>query len=740
MLKNISWAPTRRYKSSSDWEPLQFYLDALSESKTLDIYLGYFSSSAISYLALGFAKFISSGGRVRMIINDILSAKDRAVLKNVKDGYIYQIPFDIQNFSELRARLQDYDLHFFQCLGWLIQNNRIEIVAIKPLEKRGIAHYKSGIFSDGVDEIGFSGSCNFTARGLLENIERIDITLPSDGEPAQLGIRSDKEEFEQVFTGKANHVKYLDVDEIKAAVATEFGNSDIDELLITENELLERKKETFAGKKIKSIIDTTKARIRHIIDSPHFPHNGTPRDYQIEAYNNWLTNDQQGIFAMATGTGKTITAMNCVLNEYFKTGSYKAVILVPTTILVEQWTKEAKQFNFKNIIQVSSKNQRWKVAIQEKITEATFGINSDYIIITTYASFNKKAFQDYFKQIHKDTILIADEAHNVGSPATLKILPNIQQKKRIGLSATPKRIYDPEGSDKMEGFFNDHEPYTYTFTMERAIEEKILCKYFYYPYIVTLMPEELEKYYAISRELRRYFHMGDLDKNEAAQKLLMDRKRIIHQAANKLSTFKSILKRIEQEKGKIEYSLVYAPEGYYSDDEYIDEEEFNDLDEENRIIDFYSSIVRKNYPETTVTQYTSDSEDKENVLRQFELGNINLLLSMKCLDEGVDIPRTELAIFCSSTGNPRQFIQRRGRILRRHENKSFATIYDMVVIPSLTQDPDDFELEQSLVKKELERVVNFAYMAINKYPAMETFKDVCEQYQLNLDTIQLELQ
>lgn len=348
-------------------------------------------------------------------------------------------------------------------------------------------------------------------------------------------------------------------------------------------------------------------------------------------------------------------------------------------------------------------------------------------------------FQQYIKGIPKGTILIADEAHNIGSPNVLKATKNFTLTKRIGLSATPKRIYDPSGSVQMESFFSDSEPYLFSFSMEKAIEDGILCQYYYYPKVVSLLPEELETYNAITKQLTKFFGRDGLENNSIVERLLMERKRVIHRAYNKLDCFKGIIRQILKDKEKLDYTLVYAPEGYFSDNPFFNDEDFDELNEENKIIDFYSSIIRNIAPTTTITQYTSESENKEFNLERFETGEINVLLSMKCLDEGVDIPRTEQAIFCSSTGNPRQFIQRRGRILRKHPNKSFAYIYDMIVIPRQNCEGKDFKLEQSLVKSELERVVHFAYMSINKYHAIKELQNVCEMYDLNLDTIHLNL-
>jgi superfamily II DNA or RNA helicase len=135
-----------------------------------------------------------------------------------------------------------------------------------------------------------------------------------------------------------------------------------------------------------------------------------------------------------------------------------------------------------------------------------------------------------------------------------------------------------------------------------------------------------------------------------------------------------------------------------------------------------------------VTQFTANSNNRDEILKNFEQGKIHVLTSMKCLDEGVDVPRSELAIFCASTGNPRQFIQRRGRVLRLHKDKIHATIHDLVVVPEVS-DESTFEMEKGLVKKELERVVDFANLAMNKTDTYETLKNILDYYNLNLNDL-----
>jgi superfamily II DNA or RNA helicase len=143
-----------------------------------------------------------------------------------------------------------------------------------------------------------------------------------------------------------------------------------------------------------------------------------------------------------------------------------------------------------------------------------------------------------------------------------------------------------------------------------------------------------------------------------------------------------------------------------------------------------------------VNKFTSGMADRDAVLDQFRKGQIHVIASMKCLDEGVDIPRAEHAIFCSSTGNPRQFIQRRGRILRKHPDKYNAVIHDLVVIPDLAishAGSETFGVEKKMVKTELERVMYFASLSMNPYHTEEVFSDICRHYGLNIYTIYQEL-
>jgi superfamily II DNA or RNA helicase len=185
---------------------------------------------------------------------------------------------------------------------------------------------------------------------------------------------------------------------------------------------------------------------------PHFPFEA-PFPYQTKALEEWKSNGYKGLFNMATGTGKTITSLNCLLSLYKDTGYYKAIILVPTIPLVDQWEKECRKFYFEKIYKVSSRSD-WKSNITRLTrAELLYPDRNSYIVISTYASFVRQATYERLSELSLDTLLIADEAHNMGSSSCLKLLVKIPYEKRIGLSATPERQFDEIGNLAICNFF-----------------------------------------------------------------------------------------------------------------------------------------------------------------------------------------------------------------------------------------------------------------------------------------------
>lgn len=736
MLYEVDWADDGTYVPGEEYSPERFFDDGLKNSTEFDLKLGYFSSAAISVLAEGFATFISRGGYMRLIINHIVSKKDKEAITNGVMGNVIDCS-DLSNFQYLKTTFNEYQEQFFRCLAYMISQKRIDIRIIKPRGQKGIAHTKSGQFRDGDSITAFTGSANFTISGLFNNIEEIKIDRSdSVDRMVQKRIEKQRKDFDAIMSGDKKGIDYLSPKDLVEAISTNYGDSDIEELLDVEKKLREVKKQH----------DIVAISVHEDIapSIPKFPYD-KPREYQQLAFENWKNNNQQGLFAMATGTGKTITSLNCLLEIYNRNGYYKAIILVPTITLVNQWEKECWKFNFGNIIKVYSKNTEWRSKIELLMMTEKYRKPSEptqnFIIISTYASFARENVFSILNSFERTKVLlIADEAHNMGSPSILKRLGTINYLRRIGLSATPERQFDDNTNKKLYRFFGAEEKFTFEYSMEEAIKKGVLCKYYYYPHLVKLTDEEMANYIELSEKISKYFNYnsGLFDKkDEILMGLLLARKRIIHKAANKLGAFKKIIEERYERNGNLKYSLIYVPEGnkpdYFSDSDIFDKSEqvADDLVSDH-LIDVYTEAVMKIDKYITVRKFVSGQKDRDAILADFAKGRLQVLTSMKCLDEGVDVPRSELAIFCASTGNPRQFIQRRGRVLRTHPDKYMAEIHDLVVAPEVSTTSSSYKMEQSLLKGELMRVKNFSMLSENPSYSQMELKSVMEHYGLNM--------
>ena len=762
MLKEVLYPPHRRYKSRTQWEPIGFFSECLCNATKFDLMLGFFSSSAINVLADGFASFLYNGGRMRLIINDILTEQDKAAFAN---GTFDTIPFfDLADLENLKSILSERDAHFFECLSWLIKNDRLEVKIVVPKEGIGISHTKTGVFDDGLDFVAFDGSCNFSRTALVDNIESLTVSCEWDGNIEVEKARGIKEDFEMVFNGKDETVVYMTTEQVRTQLIDGFQDKSLTTLLEDEYKLIEKHtKEKDLPSSVKQALGKAKQRVAMAINKlkqekeyntidvvlpniePCFPYPSGPRDYQKQAFENWKNNGQKGLFAMATGTGKTITSLNCLLEIYKRNGYYKAIILVPTITLVNQWKQECEKFHFTNIIKVYSKNSEWRSKLEHiQMAEEYKKANDapkNFIIISTYASFARSSVFEILNRFEKSKVLfIADEAHNMGSPTIMRRIGDINYLRRIGLSATPERQFDEDTNKKLFRFFGAENQYTYEYSMEEAIENGVLCRYLYYPHLVRLTDSEMQKYVDLSLKIAKYFNFNTSSfdkKDDILMNMLLARKRIIHKAANKLSVFNNIIQERYNKNGDLKYSLVYVPEGtkpdyIYESDIFDSIDQISDDAEADHLIDLYTEAVMKLNKFITVKKFVSGQQDRDKVLNDFASGKLQVLTSMKCLDEGVDVPRSELAIFCASTGNPRQFIQRRGRILRKHKDKFMAEIHDLVVAPEVNYGSDSFKMERALLKGELMRVKNFALLSENPSYSQMELKPVMEHYGLNM--------
>lgn len=728
MLRNV---PYNIIYSSGETEPAEFFLDSLLESDHFDLALGFFSSSAIRSLSIGFAFFIHNGGKMRVLINNLLSPQDKDAIETGiqnQNSLIFLSEEEkdiITNIDSLFKSLSIYDDHFFKCLSFLISIKRIEFKAIVPI-KAGIAHHKFGIFSDqSNNKVAFTGSINFSKQALFNNLETISCYKSWTNEKTERERLNYYDSlFCKIWNGNSSVAREIPIEKVQTVLNSHYPTNGIQELLNEEKELISGlNKDELISESLSSKYGLLLDLIQNQKIEAHFPENKTPWKYQEDAFKSWKEADYIGFFEMATGTGKTITSLNCGLELYKEEHRLQTLILVPTITLADQWKNEIESFNFNNIIICNSSNSNWINEIIEHINRSLLS-DSSIFIISTYATFSLRKFQSILNRLPSSTLFIADEAHNLGTSKAKENLPT-KFKRRIGLSATPKRHFDVEGTLQILEFFNSIYKPTFRFDMQEAIEKGFLCKYYYFPKVVTLTASELDEYIKISKKLLKFFNTSNNDfaENPIVSALLLKRKRIIHKAERKIAVFKECLDQISQTRGKINYTLVYVPEG-----------KSNQVDREDRaLINEYSKVLSEEY-HLKQHQFIGDTKNRDKILSQFSSSKIEVLTAMKCLDEGIDVKRTETAIFCASTSNPRQFIQRRGRILRKHPDKKFAYIYDMIVIPEILEKhfSDGLNMERSILQNELRRVYEFAFLAENKWQALQSLEEVSSSYEIDI--------
>ncbi len=436
-----------------------------------------------------------------------------------------------------------------------------------------------------------------------------------------------------------------------------------------------------------------------------------PRGYQDEAVQAWVKNSGQGILNMATGTGKTITSLLAASHlASLQDDSLALIVAAPYQHLVDQWKADLNDFGASPILAYESRTT-WTDSLTAQITEYNSGVRNLLTVITTHKTFSSGHFQDIIDRLNGTrTMFIADEVHHMGAPHLRSSLTeNI--RARLGLSATPERWYDDEGTKALTEYFSNGVVFEYG--LEEAIKNGYLAEYYYLPHVVELTEEEQEEYLALSRSIGKRLasasgDIGDADsqEDETLKQLLFKRARLVGSAENKIPLLQQLL--IETGLEDIHHTLVYSGDGSIASES---EETVRQLE---AITDLLGNDLGLKIHQFT---YEENQKERERLLNKFEVGELQALVAIRCLDEGVDVPATQTAFILASSSNPRQFIQRRGRILRTHPEKDHAIIHDFIVAPptKVRKSGEDsiFSLERNLVQKELQRVSTFAESARN---------------------------
>lgn len=697
--------------ATGETEPSEFFLDALVNSNHLDLGLGYFSSSGFRTLSIGFAFFIKRGGKMRMIINNILSEEDKMA---IIEGSI-QSPQSlieenlINDIIKLKDVLSKKDKHFFKCLSWLVATKKLEIKATIPKRNKiGIVHQKFGIFKDiANNKMAFTGSANFSANALMNNVEALCCDFSWVNNPVcNERISHFEHLFHKTWTGFSDVVEIIPIEKVQSHIHSVFPVNNLEDLIgeeleLTQEEMSNNDMSGIYKKQVEKLISKLQPITLKIRSSAELP---ALREYQEQAITNWKENDYRGIFEMATGTGKTYTALSAIWELIKERDKLFIIISCPFIHLAEQWQEEAKKFGLDSLLIGESKTI-WEDEAARQARLFSKGKLSRVVFITTNASFTHDNFQKIIKPVQKDTLLIVDEVHYAGAYTIRKALP-VDCMYRLGLSATPERHSDDEGTQMLFDYFGD---VVFSFPIEQAIG-KYLTPYYYHAIPVELTEDEFDEYCQLTDQIIRLVGKDDEQSQDRLEKLAIKRARVQNNSFNKLEWIRQNIKWMP-----LDYSLFYAGDQIFEDAKHLLGKEL-----QVRIHEFTSRQSRA---------------ERKKLLSDFSSQKIQSLMAMKCLDEGVDVPPTRVAYFLASSSNPREFVQRRGRVLRKYPGKENALIYDLISIPPKRfieggRNGQKYYAAKSAFSKEYKRVQEFASMAINQFDSMNELFAMADQMDL----------
>lgn len=429
------------------------------------------------------------------------------------------------------------------------------------------------------------------------------------------------------------------------------------------------------------------------------------RDYQQEAVRAWMDEGGAGILRMATGTGKTVTGLLAASRVAAALDNQLLLIIAaPYQHLVDQWAEDLDEFGVDPVLAYQSR-RNWQPHLEREILEYNTGSRSICTVVTTHTTLSMKAAQTTLKRANGPAMLIADEVHHLGSDHMQSGLLEAFDF-RLGLSATPERWFDEEGTEALHAYFSDT---VFNYDLADAIKVGALCEYYYVPHIVNLDEEETEVYLHLSEKIGRLMSRQDdegfsLEEDPRLQRLLIKRARLVGTARAKINVLVDLIECQEE----ISHSLVYCSDGSMGPE-----------GDGERHVDAATARLREECS-LRVEPFTAEESqtEREELLRAFDQGEIDVLTAIRCLDEGVDVPATRTAYILASSSNPRQYIQRRGRILRTHKDKPFAVIHDFITVPEMqggitSLSGNTYTAERSLFEKELRRVSMFADDALN---------------------------
>jgi superfamily II DNA or RNA helicase len=687
MLKSLTLKSV--YDSSEHHLVRDLFLPLLKESKSYRRGVGYFTSGWLQEAAAGLAEFAENGGKAYFVTSPHLEQRDWDALKMAE-----QAKADNAVYAVIRSKVRELETTLREdvatALAWLVADGVLTFKFALPKNRVGDFHDKFGVFEDANgDRVAIHGSYNDSVHGLLngESFSVFRSWVPEQNDYVSEHARR----FERLWSGTNDFFRVYDTTDA------------------IRNEIVNLRKGRSRPYKLAGPPEARSIRTPPEINLYSF---------QREAIDEWFAAGGRGLFEMATGTGKTFTALAAAAELSNRVGSLAVVVSAPFNHLVDQWRAEAMRFGFTPLLCRES-SAKWVNTVRSRIQDFSAGTRKNLFLITTHKTGSEDKFTSSMRALRGETLYIADEVHYLGSPQFRRALMDIY-KYRIGLSATPDRWFDEEGSSLIRSYFGS---VVASMPLEQAIGP-FLTPYRYVPHPVPLTASEEEMFADLSAEIgtlsARIRGAPATSRTSREQKtlelLLRQRADLIARAENKFPTLDQILREKIASEGvdSIHHTIVYCAPG-----------------ETVTATRLLANLGLKAHEFV----HTVPSDARLKILGQFEEADLQVLVAIKCLDEGVDIPATREAFFLASTSNPREFVQRRGRILRKHPGKEQAILHDMVVVPPTRQLvlEEDAETDRALMRRELPRFAEFSSAAENEFEARAVLFPIL----LELDLIHL---
>lgn len=707
MFRSRTWKAV--YRSEYDNLLEDFYLPALRGATSYDRAVGFFSSSMLSYAAQGISALIENGGSMRLLFGGEIEEEDALAiqkgydLKALRSRVATDLILAIDNLADALANYR------MQALAWMIAQGRLEIKV--ALKRRGMYHEKIGVFRDGNgDQLVFQGSANETTHALLPdfNFESINV-FPTWKPELDEHYRPYLDGFERLWANESPNTLVIDFPEAAkerlvkiASRATRPPSVDVEKGIWEETVKRFRSDPAPRASTVPTIPTTYKGAPFEI------------RDHQRNALNAWRSREFQGILAMATGAGKTVTSIYGAVRLYEATQRLFVVVAVPYQPLADQWVDELALFGI-SALRCYESSQNWSASLTQAVSLFESEALSFFACVVVNRTLESKDFQERIARVPSDALLfLGDECHYHAAPATRKALPE-RARFRLGLSATPEHYFDQTRTAALTQYYGE---VVFQYSLADALRDDVLTPYRYYVHLVELDAQEAEDYVEVSEKIARLGaqEVTDEDAQGAELKMLLFRRaRLLANASVKLSVLQGLLEGV----APTPYHLFYCGDSI----------DFSEDAGPLRYVDKVSRLLHERG--WKVSHFTSHESQgaRRSILESFRTGLIDGLIAIRCLDEGVDVPGCRTAYVLASSRNPKQFIQRRGRILRKAPNKEEAHVHDFLIsLPEGSSEAD--KRNRGLLVAELARVAEFGRLARNRSEVYVTLKPMLVKYDL----------